>query len=62
MAGWRAHRGWLEDNSGLGFSPWEHLEDEWTEGNLSTALVGVGVARFGRATVDRGGGRSFLMR
>jgi hypothetical protein len=48
-------------DSGLNFSPWEHLEDEGTEGILTMALVGAGAARFGRATVDRGGGRSFSM-
>jgi hypothetical protein len=36
-------------------------KDEGTEGILTTALVGARVARFGRATVDRGGGWSFLM-
>jgi hypothetical protein len=51
----------LAGDSGLGFSLWEHLEDEGTEGILTTTLVGNGAVRFGRATVDRGGGRSFLM-
>jgi hypothetical protein len=39
--------------------PWEHLEDEGTEGILTTALAGAEAAQFGRAMVDRGGGRSF---
>jgi hypothetical protein len=46
----------LAGDSGLSFSPWEHLEEEGTEGILTTMLVGVGAARFGRAMVDRGGG------
>jgi hypothetical protein len=60
-AGWHAHRTWLVGDSRLGFSPWEHLQDEGTEGILTTALVGTGVARFGRAMVNRGGGSSFSM-
>jgi hypothetical protein len=48
-------------DSELGFSLWEHLEDEGTEGILTTALVGAGAAWFGRATMDQGGGWSFLM-
>jgi hypothetical protein len=49
----------LAGDSGLGFSPWEHLEEEGTEGILTTTLVGTGAAWFGRATMDRGGSRSF---
>jgi hypothetical protein len=45
----------------LGFSPWEHLDDEGTKGILTTALVGPRAAWFGRVTVDRGGGWSFSM-
>jgi hypothetical protein len=41
-------------DSGLSFSLWKHLEDEGTEGILTTTLVGARAARFGRATVDRG--------
>jgi hypothetical protein len=37
-------------------SPRKHLEKEGTEGNLTAMLVGVGVARFGRATVRQSGG------
>jgi hypothetical protein len=48
-------------DSGLSFSLWKHLEDEGTEGILTTTLVGARAARFGRATVDRGGDRSFSM-
>jgi hypothetical protein len=48
-------------NSELDFLPWDHREDEGTEGILTTTLVGTEAARFGRATVDRGGGRSFSM-
>jgi hypothetical protein len=48
-------------DSVLGFSPWEHLEDEGTEGILTTTLVSAGAAWFGRVTVDRGGGWSFSM-
>jgi hypothetical protein len=44
-----------------GSSRRKHLEKEGTEGNRTVMLVGVGVARFGRATVDQGGGRSFSM-
>jgi hypothetical protein len=33
--GRRAHRRWLAGNSGLGFSPSEHLDDEGTEGILT---------------------------
>jgi hypothetical protein len=48
-------------DSGLSFSPWEHLEHGGTEGILTTVLVGARAAWFGRVTVDRGGGRSFTM-
>jgi hypothetical protein len=45
-----------------GGSSWrKHLEKEGTEGNLAMTLVGAGAALFGRAMVDRGGGRSFSM-
>jgi hypothetical protein len=44
-----------------GSSPRKQQEKEGTEGNLTAALVGTGAARFGRATLDRGGGRSFPM-
>jgi hypothetical protein len=37
-------------------SPRKHLEKEGTEGNLTTALVGAGVVRFGRATARQSGG------
>jgi hypothetical protein len=40
MAGWRAHRRWRASDSRLGFSPWEHLVDEWTGRQV--------VARFSR--------------
>jgi hypothetical protein len=40
-----------------GSSPLKHLEKEGTEGNLTAALVGAGVARFGRATVRQSSGR-----
>jgi hypothetical protein len=43
-AGWRARPRWLAGDSGLGFPPWEHLEDEGTEGILTMALVGAGGA------------------
>jgi hypothetical protein len=46
-------------HSGLGFSPWEHLEDEGTEGILTTALVGARAVPSSWATMDRGGSRSF---
>jgi hypothetical protein len=59
--GRRACRIWLVGDSGLYFSPWEHLEDEGTKGILTTALVGTDAVRFGRAMVDRGGGQSFSM-
>jgi hypothetical protein len=42
-------------------SPRKHLEKEGTEGNPTAVLVGIGAARLGRATVDRGGGGSFSM-
>jgi hypothetical protein len=51
----------LAGDSGLSFSLWEHLEGEGIEGILTTTLVGTGPARFGRATENRGGGRSFPM-
>jgi hypothetical protein len=51
----------LEGDSGHCFSPWEHLEDEGTEGILTRTLVGAGVVRFGRVMVDQGGGRSLSM-
>jgi hypothetical protein len=56
MAGRRTPRIWLAGDFGIGLSPWEHLEDEETEGILTTALVGTGVARFVWAMVDHGGG------
>jgi hypothetical protein len=48
-------------DSGLGFLPWENLEDEGTEGILTTTLVGAGTMQFGWAMVDRGGGWIFSM-
>jgi hypothetical protein len=41
-AGRCAHQRWLAGDSGLSFSLWEHLEDEGTEGILTTTLVGTG--------------------
>jgi hypothetical protein len=60
-AGRCTHRKWQVGDSGLGFSPWEHLEDERTEGIPTMALVVARVAQFGRAMVDQGGSQSFSM-
>jgi hypothetical protein len=38
-----------------GSSPRKHLDKKGTEGNLTAALVGVGAARFGRATARQSG-------
>jgi hypothetical protein len=46
-------------HSGLGFSPWEELEDEGTKGILTTTLVSARVVPSSWATVDRGSSRSF---
>jgi hypothetical protein len=53
--------GWRAAATEGGSSRRKHLEKEGTEGNLIVRLVGAGATLFGRATVDRGGGRSFSM-
>jgi hypothetical protein len=45
----------LAGDSRLGFSLWEHLEEEGAEGILTTALVGDGAMWFGWASVVRSG-------